>query len=178
MTLELATKTDYKAIKKIYVEAFPADERAPFRMIKRRAKLGTAQMLVAKTDGKPVGFSYIVSDDAVAYLFYFAVSADVRGNGIGTEILRLVKERYSDKRLFLAREQLDEEADNYAMRVRRRDFYMRNGFTDIPRTIKEATVIYDVMSIGGDVSKGEYISLMKKWGGDKVLKLVDMRTKE
>lgn len=177
MKLELAAKHDYKAIKKIYAEAFPADERAPFRMLKRRAVNGNAQMLIAKRDEEIVGFAYTVSDDSVAYLFYFAVSAGMRGNGVGTEILRLVKEKFTNKRLFLAREQLDENADNYAVRVRRRDFYMRNGFTDIPRTIKEATVIYDVMTTGGDISRDEYLSLMKKWGGNKVLKLVDMQRK-
>lgn len=177
MDLTVAARSDFKKIKKLYNSAFPKDERAPFRMLAKRAIHGSAQMLVAKYDGDIIGFVYMVSDDVAAYFFYFAVREDIRGNGVGTEILSRVKDMYSDKILFLAREQLDESADNYDMRVRRRDFYMRNGFSDLPRTIREATVVYDVMSIGGDITRDRYLSLMRNWGGNRVLKLVDMQDK-
>lgn len=177
MNITIAVKSDYKEIKKLYNSAFPKDERAPFRMIKRRAMQKKAQMLVAKNDGQFMGFAYVVNSDKAAYFFYFAVREDLRGKGVGTKILSLIKEMYADKILFLAREQIDETADNYDVRVKRRSFYMRNGFTDVPRTIREATVVYDVMTVGGDIDREEYLLLMKSWGGDKVLKLVDMQDK-
>ncbi|MCH5163175.1 MAG: GNAT family N-acetyltransferase [Clostridiales bacterium] len=175
MKLEIAQKREYSAVKRIYNEAFPPCERAPFRIIKRRAQSGSAQMLAAKIGDEIIGFAYVVANDKVCYLFYLAVRKDSRGGGVGTEIVRFVKDAYQGKKIFIAREKLDEPCDNYDMRVRRRDFYVRNGFTDIPRTIKEGPVRFDVMSIGGvDITRDEYLSLMENWGGSRVLKLVDM----
>ena len=77
-------------------------------------------------------------------------------------------------RIFLAREQLDKSAENYAQRVSRRNFYLRCGFEDLPCCIKEGSVVYDVMGIGGIVTAEEYHKLIKPWAGF-LLKIVDMR---
>ncbi len=173
--LRSADKRDFRKIKSLYKQAFPAEERAPFFLIKRRALQGKATVLTAESDGVFVGFAYLVCYRELVYLFYFAVDAEKRGSGFGSRILQELRERFAGRRIFLAREQLEEGADNYSQRVKRRDFYLSNGFADLPCRIKEAGVVYDVMGIGGNVSAVEYEALITGWSGRLLKKFVDMR---
>ena len=158
-------KDIWKKLKKLYIDAFPADERAPFYMMKRNAKRGRGEMLAAYDNNELVGMAYIIGDTELGYLFYFAIMPGLRGKGYGSKILSLLRERYSGGRLFLAREQLDKSADNYQQRLKRHEFYLKNGFTDLNATIQEANVVYDVMTTSGEVSPQEYADLMLNWAG-------------
>lgn len=175
ITLAKATPEDYKKIKPLYKTSFPLNERAPFLLLRNRAEQGKAHMLAAKERNSFIGFAYMVCHRDMAYLFYFAVDSQKRGKGYGGKILKELKEYYRGMRIFLAREQLDKNADNYSQRVKRRDFYLQNGFVDLPCRLKEAKVIYDVMGIGGNISKREYEDLISQWCGNLLRKLIDMR---
>lgn len=98
----------------------------------------------------------------------------LRAKGYGSRILKMLRRIYSDKRLFLAREQLDDTADNREERIHRRDFYMRNGFSDMGVRLREGPVIYDVMGIGGKVSPAEYDKLIRSWAGEILYRVVKM----
>ncbi len=175
MKLEIAGKTIQRQCKKLYLTAFPKEERAPFWLIRSRAKSGRAEMLAAYDENEFVGFAYMVCHKDLTYLFYLAVMENMRGKGYGSKILEAIKSRYRGKRIFLAREQLDKTADNFAQRISRHQFYRRNGFEDLPCQIKEASVVYDVMGIGGNVSAEEYDALISSWAGKFLTKIVDMK---
>lgn len=163
-----------KKLKMLYNTAFPAEERAPFRMLMSRVKKGKAEMLTAFDGDEFVGFAYMVCHEDVVYLFYLAVEESKRGMGYGSLIIAGVKKKYHGKRIFLAREQLDKSAPNYSQRVSRREFYLRRGLKDQPLLIKEASVVYDVMSVGGYVRPDEYDRLIKSWTGKLLGRFVDM----
>lgn len=167
-------KDIWKKLKKLYIGAFPANERAPFYMLKKRAKQGRGEMLAAYDNNELVGMAYIIGDTDLGYLFYFAIMPELRGKGYGSKILSLLRERYSGGRLFLAREQLDKSADNYSQRVKRHEFYLKNGFADLNATIREAGVVYDVMITNGKVSPQEYADLMLSWAGKLMCKIVGL----
>lgn len=166
---------EYETIGQLYQRAFPKDERAPFSLLERKAAQGKGVMLVAKDGETLVGFAYVIYDAELAYLFYFAVEDAARGQGYGTAILKALQKEFAGKRLFLAREQLDPHADNYEQRVKRRNFYLHAGFEDQPSRIKEASVVYDVMSMGGAIKPEEYERLMVAWGGWLRCRLYGMR---
>ena len=170
MILRKAEKNDYKQIKRLYLSAFPEDERAPFFFVRRRARQGRAEMLVAEENGAFIGFAYTVSYRELTYLFYFAVDGALRGTGCGSEILRLL--------IFLAREPLDDGAANNGERVRRRNFSLRNGFRDLPYEIREAGVIYDLMSTEEPVDPQDYDALIRRWAGRFVSRRIEMRMTE
>lgn len=151
--------------KALYYSAFPSEERAPWWVLKRRAKQGRAELLAAVDAGQFAGMAYVVTLNDMVYLFYLAVEEDRRGRGTGSEILTELKKKYSGKRLYLSREQLDSNAENYPQRESRYRFYLSNGFTDMGCCIKESTVTYDVMGVGGSVTPEEYAQLMKSWSG-------------
>lgn len=174
LTLEKYDKSDKKQLKRLYLTAFPSEERCPFFIMMNREKRGKSEMLIARDKGRFIGFAYMVCDEKLAYLFYLAVDDSERGKGYGTEIIEALKEKYKGRRLFLAREQLDKSAENYEQRVNRHNFYLHCGFEDLSCCIKEGPVVYDVMGIGGNVTAEEYHSLIKDWAGI-LLKIVDMK---
>ena len=164
-----------KRIKGLYLEAFPADERAPFWLLKRRAKQGKADFYEL-ADGKvKVGMAYVVTYSDMAYLFYFAVDRSLLGKHYGTRALKAIMEHYKGKRLFLALENWNEKCDNREQRLKRHDFYLKCGLHDLPYKLKEAKVTYSIMGMGGKVEPDEYKRLIGNHLGFPLKYFIDMR---
>ncbi len=162
-----------RKFKKLYIRSFPSEERAPYFLLLNRAKKGKADMFCAISGDEFMGILYMLSDEKIAYIFYLAVNEEKRGKGIGGEILSAMKEHYSGKRIFLARERIEKSSGNFSERIKRREFYIRNGFTDYhDRFIREGIVVYAFMGIGGAVSREEYETLITDWIGNFLRKTV------
>lgn len=167
---------EYGQIETLFLSAFPKEERPPFRRLKRKADQGKGDMLCAMDGDRFVGFAYMVQHQDLAYLFFLAVDEKKRGKGYGSAILQSVRRMYAGYRIFLAREQLDRNAPNYDQRVKRREFYLRNGFQDLTCAIKEADVVFDAMSVDGrPITAAEYDALISRWMGRLLKRIVDMR---
>ncbi len=156
---------EYKKIKKLYHDAFPLDERAPFWLLMRRANRENVDFWAVYHEEEWVGLVYVISREDLSYLFYLAIAEDVRGKGYGSAVLAAVKEKYAGRRIMLAIEELDERAENYAERIRRKQFYEKNGLHLMDYKMREAKVIYDVMGIADTVSPEEYGEMMKQYLG-------------
>ena len=165
---------DFRKIKQLYMRAFPDEERAPFLMLVLKAKKEGVDFWSISCNGEWAGMLYIVNDRDLSYIFYLAVSEEQRGKGIGSAILKAAGELYKGRRLFLAIEQLDENAENYEQRLSRRSFYLRNGFTELRRKLREGRVTYDILGTGGDVRASEYETLMKNYAGSILSKFFTM----
>lgn len=162
-------------VKRLYYEAFPKVERFPWRILLKNEKKGTSEFLVFLEAEKVVGMSYVITGEEHAYLFYFAINKDLRGSGYGSKILKELQNRYQSKNLFLAREVLDPKAENYECRVKRKSFYERNGFHDLPGHIMEAKVTFDIMGNKGRVFPEDYKKLVTTWGGRFMIKLMGLK---
>ena len=156
MTIEFANKTNYKAIKQLYLDAFPNHERMPFFMLKNAVKKRKAEILIAKESGKVVAFAYLVLYRDMVYLFYFSVLSELRNKGIGSILIKYLIEHYQNKRIFLAVEQPNENVADNEQRVKRKAFYLKNGFSNHKYKLQEKNEIFDVMAIGGEISIEEY----------------------
>lgn len=163
--LEPCKKEHLNTAKSLYHTAFPAEERAPWIMLKNRADKRRAELLAAMDGDSFAGMAYTVTYEDMTYLFYLSVEENRRGQGTGSQMISALRERYPVNRIFLAREQLDRTAENYPQRERRHHFYLANGFTDMGCRIREGKVVYDVMGIGGRVTPEEYGALMLYWSG-------------
>ena len=64
----------------------------------------------------------------MVYVCFFAVGVSYRSCGYGSEILSRLKELYPAYQIVLDIEAADESAPNLVQRIRRRDFYRRNGY--------------------------------------------------
>ena len=149
---------EYKQIKQLYFSAFPPEERAPFCLLIGRTKRENIDFLSIYNDG-------IINYLDLSYVFYFALDDSQRGQGIGSAVLREIRKLYSGRRFFLALEQLDKNAENYAQRLSRSRFYQKNGLKKLKISIKEGNVVYDSMGFGGEVKPDEYMAMMKNYTG-------------
>lgn len=162
-------------LKALYREAFPANERAPFWLLRKRAEQGLADFWCLQEQGAWVGLAYVIRNEELAYLFFFALDKACRNQGLGTQAMKELQAVYSGRCFFLALEPLDERADNYDQRLRRHDFYVRCGLQDLPFRLKEAVMIYAVMGTVQTVRPDAYRAMMRRYLGPVLRYLVDTR---
>lgn len=177
--IKVSKKMDiYHPVKDLYIKSFPAEERAPFWLMMKKTSMPIVDFWALYDDDNWVGIAYVIKNENIAYLFYLAICENERGKGYGHKSLEILKEKYKDYKFFLALEELDKNADNYEQRVKRHSFYESCGLSDMPHHIKEASVVYDIMGIGEPVTAEEYLSLMKKYLGRFLVKILDIRIVE
>lgn len=75
-------------------------------------------------DSMLFGFAVILMNDKCGYVYFIAIDKNVRSKGYGSA----ATETYSNLQIVLDFEEIDEDAENYAQRIRRKNFYLRNGF--------------------------------------------------
>lgn len=110
---------------------FPAAELKPFAEIQRLLDAGVYEPLVLTDDtGTRLAYAWqvVLPAQRTALLDYFAVRYDLRGGGVGTAALRLVKEYYALRVHDLLLEcEHPAEAPDPAVARRRIGFYLRAG---------------------------------------------------
>ena len=172
LLLRRAEWSDCLRLRRLYLTAFPAEERAPFWMLRHRRSRETVDFWSIYADGTWAGELYIVHDGKLSYIFYFAVDDRQRGHGIGSLTLLALRRMYPDHRICLAIEQLDPDAPNYAERVRRKRFYERCGYVDLHSKVQEGSVVYLLLGTGGAVQAKEYAHLMQRYMGEAAMRHV------
>lgn len=163
-----------ESIKELYINAFPAAERMPYFILKRKAKKKGADFFGIYDDNQFVGLLYCVIYHDILFVFYLAIAPECRGQGYGSRVLKTVEEKYGRYRIVLNIEEVSENSPNYEQRLKRRAFYEKNGFFTLDYQIKEGSVVYDMMCFsdrGNGVSQTEYYKLMESYLG-KVLYLI------
>ena len=114
----------------LYQKAFPLSEKKPFGIMVKKRNEGLMELMTAEDDtGKFLGIVITILHKDIVLLDYLAVSPAERGRGVGSEILKLLEERYPKKRILLEIEDPEEDCGNKEDRLRRKAFYLRNGLT-------------------------------------------------
>ena len=152
---------DTRAIRELYEEAFPPEEKKPFALILQKCEEGHVEILsIEGEDGSFLGLSIFILYGDLALLDYFAITPEMRGKGVGSEALALLRARHGERRFLLEIEDADEVgADNREERVRRKAFYLRGGLREMPYRILLFGVQMQVLTGGAPVSFDEYHAL-------------------
>lgn len=170
-----------KLVKKLYRKSFLLNERVPFFLLKSRTRKGKAKFYSICENEKFVGLMYQVYYNDIVYLFFFAIVEKLRGQGYGSRVLDAIKEQYKKKRIILMAEAIDEHSDNNAERVKRIEFYNRNGFCELGYRVWELDVIYTMLGYSKEkktVSKQEFRDLMRDFWGDFLFNCVYKKISE
>ena len=142
----------------LYRSAFPKSERKPFSIIRSNQKKGKGDVWYFEEGGVFAGLTTTVKDEnGMVLLDYFAVSEKHRDQGWGSRMLPLILNQYAGKRLFGEIEVEDPNAENYAERKRRKQFYLRLGLRALGIKVKLFGVDMELMSNGCDVTYEEYL---------------------
>ena len=144
-------------IKNLYVHAFPAAERKPFYMIRKKQAEGSMEILSIENDtGDFLGLAITILYKDIVLLDYFAVDDNQRNNGAGSSALRMLLERYLGKRFLLEIEAPDIPSENTPERIRRKAFYLRNGMAVMPFRVNFFGIVMEILTNGPQVTFDEY----------------------
>ncbi len=153
---------EYIKIKELIQTAFPENERLPMWLLLLTSKRKCVDFLAFYDDDRFCGVTYTVKTEKMVFILYLAVSNEIRSNGYGSKILDFLKVRYGEKDLVLNIEPVDENAENYHQRVRRLEFYKKNGFADTGKFFRNKSEIYSILSNSENFSMERYIDVIKK----------------
>lgn len=125
-------------IEKLYLSAFPKEERFPFLILEECSQEDNSDLYAILDNDKFIGMCYIVNCDDAYYLMYLAVESELRNKNYGSKILKDLKQKY--KTLFLS---IDMAIDEIS--IKRKNFYLRNGFYDTNKYYQDTGVWYEVL---------------------------------
>lgn len=148
-------------IKRIYFEAFPKKERMPFPMMVAMSKLWNTQFFSFYDGDVPCGFIYLASIGKIVFVMFFAVDKALRSKGYGSAILQDIKNKYPEKKIIVSIEPYEKNAHDIELRIRRKDFYMRNGYKETGYMMKLNGVVQEIIISNGTFVKREFRSFFR-----------------
>lgn len=132
MQLKKATgKAQWRQIYRLYREAFPECEQKPFWLIRLKNIQGKADAWYMEDKGTFVGLAITMNAKELVLLDYFAIEESLRGKGYGSEGLKALQTYYAGRKFFLEAESVYAEAENREQRLRRKQFYLKNGMSEM-----------------------------------------------
>lgn len=146
-------------IKKLYLEAFPEEERLDFKLLTEKQNVGKGNFLGFYVDVGLVGMIYYAEYKGIVYIFYFAVDPKYRSKGYGKIMLNHICEKFNEHKIILLVEELDENAENNDQRIRRKNFYLTNGFTENEQFLVTLGIHFELLHRQGHTA---YVSDYKK----------------
>lgn len=158
LDMEKVTETQmtwFPEINALYMRAFPENERRELEpLLHEKQQIG--EVFVFCEDGHFVGFACLLNCLDIAHIIYFAVLEELRDRGFGSEILsRLCREK-AGMRVIVDIERSDPKSENNAQRQSRKQFYLKNGFTETPVKYRWRKENYEILSYGGEISKQDF----------------------
>lgn len=151
---------DLQKVRQLYNRSFPDSEKAPFRyMVEPFDEVD----FLSFYDGKIfVGFVYLIYYLDVSYIFYLAIDDKLRGKGYGTAVLQYIRHTHPSNRIILEIEDASASSSDVETCLRRKNFYVKNGYVDQNVHIRMHGVPMEILSSGGSITRSEYLHLWKK----------------
>ena len=151
---------DRKYFEKINNESFPPSERMSFDKIFDFASYTNTDILGIYDDGNPIGFTVILQNEECGYVYYIAIDSHIRSKGYGSAAIQKIMEEYSELQLILDFEVINENAENNEQRIRRKNFYLKNGFHETGNYTILSDEFFEVVCNGGQLRKEAFKDLL------------------
>lgn len=156
-----------KVIEDLYVQAFPKSERKPFQLIVDKQREGTMEILSLEDENRFLGLAIFAHDKDIALLDYFAISEEIRGQGIGSRAIKALQKIYAGKRFVLEIETTKKECRDLEIRKHRKAFYLKNGLHTMDFDVNLFGVEMEILSNAEHLTYEEYLDVYKNACGLK-----------
>ncbi len=154
---ELQQSDCIEEVRHLYETAFPPEEQIPWDDLMVLVERLPLDFTVYYDEDQLLGFTIVYPRESFNWFWYFAVLEQLRGRGVGQQILSQVIEKYKDGTTILDMESPEQECENQAVRRRRHAFYLRNGFRDTGVGRSFAGIDYTIIIIGdGNFTMQDY----------------------
>ena len=138
----------FKETHRLNMDAFPDEERLDTELLAQLSEQGHLELLGISDNGNYIGFTVIFHSERSVYVFFLAIDPAWRSHGYGAAVLDELRKRYAGRQLVLDIEPLDSAAPNYEQRLRRKNFYLRNGFRESGCFFKYCGMCFEVLFDG------------------------------
>jgi len=157
--------SDITLVKDVYETSFLESERSPLPYLLRKAEKEFVNFLGFYDGDVFVGFVYAATKADLTFVFYLAVNPKAQSKGYGSKMLEHLERLYPANRMVLDIEAIDEAANNAQQRVKRKAFYLKNGYIPAGFHILEKGARYEVLVKKGSCTFSEYESILKLFSG-------------
>ena len=154
-------------IEDLYMRAFPKAERKPFQLMVKKQAEGTMELLSIEEENQFLGLAIFAHDKDIALLDYFAISDEMRGQGIGSRAIKALQKIYAGKRFVLEIETTKKPCNDLEMRNKRKGFYLRNGLHTMDFDVMLFGVEMEMLSNADHLNFDEYLDVYKNACGLK-----------
>lgn len=168
-------KRYYDAVKSLYMDAFPAEERKPFEKMEELEAEGRMELLALTQQEELLGLVFYLITPETAILDYFAILPEKRGMGYGGKAVAAVLERFSDRKLIFEIEQQDPAAENALERKRRKEFYLRNGLKETGIFVHVYHTDFELLTPDGELTYETYVTMLRESMGDQMVQMLAPR---
>ena len=163
---------DWLRLYRLYLSAFPREERKPFGLILRMYKKGTTDVWCLKREGKFAGLGITINGPDLILLDYFAIGKKMRQQGVGSAALPVIVDYYGDKGFFLEIESTLEDAPNKNQRLRRKAFYLSCGLCELGATACLFGVNMELLGVRCQLNYDQYKAFYRdnynQWAADHI----------
>ena len=157
---------NYLQVNDLYRKAFPGAHRIPVWLLNYKLKKGKKGFNILYEEDTWIGLIYSTEYKDIVFLQFLAISESFRSEGYGSKVLDSMRDIHFGKRLILNIEELDEQAKNCQQRIKRKAFYEKNGFRSSGYIVKEPEARYEMLVLGGSISKAEIEAIYKNLFGN------------
>ncbi|TGY66449.1 GNAT family N-acetyltransferase [Dubosiella muris] len=150
---------DYANIQSLYRHSFPPNERKD--LVKLIDDDRFAKVVSFHDEAQWVGFASLLIVRSIVHIIYFCVEPKLRDKGYGSRILQTIQTAHPDQAILVDIETIHEHIDNREQRVRRKAFYLRNGYqeTNIQYTWQNES--YEILSAQKTITPDDF---QRFWG--------------
>lgn len=155
----------YLRVIELYKSAFPQAQHIPTWLLRYTLRKGKQGFSVLYAEDTWVGLMYVVEYKDIIFVQLLAIPKPLRSGGYGSKAMAALTGKHADKRIVLNIEELDHQASNYHQRVKRKDFYEKNGFNSTGYLVKEPAEQLEMLIYGGSINKQEIEAMYKSLFG-------------
>lgn len=164
ITKRIGKKSKYlEKIEKLYISAFPENERFSFKMMIANEK-GCYETFGFFIDDEFCGFAIFLNGGDIAHILYIAILPELRNGGYGTKALAALGRIKKGMRIIVDIERELPGCPENEIRRRRKNFYIRNGYSETEVRYRWQDESYEILVSGGELTGEDFGNFWKNLG--------------
>lgn len=152
-------KTYYKQVNEIYEKSFPPEER--YINLNKMINSPNTELYCLVESETVLGMIYLIYHKEMIFILYLAINTELRSKGYGSCLLKWCLEEYRDRKIYLNIEEVKEDVEDFEIRKRRLNFYLKNGFFITKYISKEEFENFNILSNYSEIDINRYKILDK-----------------
>lgn len=149
---KISNNKELLAFQNLYLKSFPEEERLDFELLKSKADEGRGNFLGLFDQQNLVGMIYYSEYQGTIYIFYFAIDQQLQSHGYGKIMLDYMFETFQQHKIILLVEEINSKAENNEQRIRRKKFYLKNGFTSNQQFLQTLGLNFELIHREGNTA--------------------------